>query len=196
MANTQAPFGFRPSRRQDGAEPNYKLTTYSDGILSSYATIIAKGDPVSLTAAGQINAMTPGTGLILGIFWGCKYYDTVQQRTLWSNQWNTSSALAGSVEAYVYDDTRLVFDVQAGGAAVAITRADIGANINFAGQSTPNAAGFSTAYADQTTIDPTITTRPFRIVSLSGFINNDPASAYDTIQVMMNNALNNSLTGV
>ena len=194
MANTQAPFGFRPSRRQDGAEPNYKLSPYP--ILSTYNTAIAKGDPVSLTSAGVINAMTPGTGLILGIFWGCKYYDTVFQRTLWSNQWNTISALAGSVEAYVIDDTRMVFDVQAGGAAVAITQADVGANINFAGQSTPNAAGFSQAYADQTTINPATTTLPFRIVGLSGAINNDPASAYDTIQVIMNNANFNSLTGV
>lgn len=195
MANTQAPFGFRPSRRIDGAVPNYVLNPYP--ILSSDSNKIAKGDPVQLQASGYIAAIAPGTTTILGIFWGCKYYDTVQQKTVWSNQWAaSSSALAGSVEAYVIDDVKMVFEVQVGGSTTPVTFADVGANINYAGQGSPNAAGFSVAYADQTTIDGSINTRPFRITGISGIANNDPTSAYDIIEVVLNNAMFNSTTGV
>ncbi len=195
MANTQAPFGFRPSRRLDGAEPNYALNNFP--ILNTNTNTIGKGDPVLLNSSGQVDIITPGTGVILGIFWGCEYYDTVQQKKVFANQWaGSSSALAGSVLAYVITDVKMVFDVQVGGSTTTgVVAADVGANINFAGQGAPNTAGFSVAYANQTTINTT-NTLPFRIVGFSGNVNNDITSAYDTIQVILNNATFNTTTGV
>ncbi len=195
MANVQGPFGLRPVRRIDGAQPNYQANPYQ--IAYNNSNKIAKGDPVKLLTSGLIDVLAPGTTAIFGIFWGCQYFDPVQGRTVWSNMWNAVSGLASTqiVTCWVYDDPNIVFEAQAGGSTTPIAQADIGANINFAQQSTPNTIGISTAYLDQTTINTT-NTLPFRLVGLSQKVGNDNTSAYNVAEVVFNNAQIKNTTGV
>lgn len=206
MSNPQAPFGFRPVRRLDGAQPNYKQTTRY--IAYNYGTKIAFGDPVATLSSGYIGAGVPGAQ-ILGIFRGCKYYDPSQNKTVWLNNWpapTTLSAPSGfnpqygdsgaNVEAYIFDDPNMVFEVQAGNSTTtAITIANVGYNADFLNQSQGNSAGISTALLRQDTI-ATTSTFPFRIVGVSQKIGNDNSSPYNTVDVIMNNQDYKTLTGV
>jgi len=91
MSNVQAPFGFRPVRRLDGAQPNYKVTTRY--IAYNYSSKIAKGDPVATLNTGYIG-LGASSAQILGIFLGCKYYDPGTNRTQWYDQWTAPPSCA------------------------------------------------------------------------------------------------------
>lgn len=206
MSNVQAPFGFRPVRRQDGAQPNYKITTRY--IAFNNANKIAKGDPVKTLSTGYIDIGAPGAQ-ILGIFLGCKYYDPTTQRMQWYDQWLAPTNLSApsgfnpyfgnsgaNVEAYIIDDPSMVFEVQAGNSTTtAITIANVGNNADFLGQGAPNLAGISTALLRQDTI-ATTSTLPFRIIGVSQKIGNDNSAPYNTVEVVLNNSDYKTLTGV
>lgn len=196
MSNTNAPFGFKAAGRIDAVAANFAIQHYP--LLYSYNVSIAFGDPVILTSGGVVQVMTAGTGVILGIAQGVEYYDTAQQRKIWLPNWPApSTALAGSVKIAVYSDPNMEFEVQVGGSTtVGATAADIGDNINFAGQSTANAAGYSQAYVDITTLSPGTTTRPFRIVGLGTSPKNDITAPYDVVRVKLNNAFYSTLAGI
>ena len=120
------------------------------------------------------------------------------QRTVWLNAWKAPSlASTVVVTCWVYDDPNIVFEGQAGGSSTTgLLQADVGNNVNFGGQSTPNSAGFSQAYFDQTTLNPATTTLPFRLIGMSQKVGNDPLSAYDTVEAVFNFSQIKSTTGV
>lgn len=209
MANVQSPFGFRPVRRVDGAVPNYKVTTRY--LAFNNANKIAKGDPVKSLSTGFVDLGT-ASAQIVGIFWGCKYYDPTRQQTVWYPNWTAPSNLTASptgafspyygqqggvVEAYIIDDPWIVFEAQAGNSSTtAINLGNVGNNVDFvAGTSGGNSAGISTAFLNQGTIANT-STFPFRIVGLSEKIGNDNTSAFNTVEVVLNNSDFKTLTGV
>lgn len=198
MANTNAPFGFRPSRRYDGAAPNYTFTYYQ--ILSSYSTTIGTGDVVKITNTGvtgpyaAVQLAAASDTSILGVFFGCEYYDTAQQKLLFMPQWTGPSTAAGTVVAKVIDDPNMIFEVQASGAA--ITAASVGLNAKFTGNGAPNSlTGISTAALDSANVAVTATF-PFRIVSLSQYGQNDNTSSYNIVEVKMNTSIMNQTTGI
>lgn len=202
MSNVQAPFGFRPVRRQDGAQPNYKVTTRY--IAYNNTNKIAKGDPVKTLSTGFID-LGSSSAQILGIFLGCKYYDPGTNRTQWYDQWTAPTNLtnpsgnysiyygnnAVNVEAYIIDDPWIVFEAQC--SSTAFTIGNVGNNCDFAGAGAPNLAGISVAYVQSPN---TTNTLPFRIVGLSQKIGNDNSSAYNTVEVVLNNSDYKTLTGV
>ncbi len=208
MSNTQGPWGFRPVRRMDGAVPNYKVTTRY--LVYNDTNKIAKGDPVRTTNSGYVTLGTSSTGIV-GVFWGCKYYDPTTQRTQWYPQWSAPTNLVApgttgyspyyggqgaEVEAYIIDDPWIVFEAQAGNnSTTAITLANVGNNCDFTGAGAANAAGISVAYLNQATI-ATTGTFPFRIVGLSQKIGNDNSAAYNTVEVILNNSDYKQLTGI
>ena len=117
MANTFAPFGFRPVSTSNGPM-NWRVSTRR--IASTNASPIYKGDvvmPVTGTPTGYITVGVPATIVgdnvhpIAGIFWGCQYLSTSQKRTVWSQYWPGSDA-TGDVIAYVIDDPNARFVVQ------------------------------------------------------------------------------------
>lgn len=185
MANTQGPWGFRPLRNINFGAPTYGMNAYQ--IAYNNTNKIAKGDPVLLNTSGQIDILAPGTTAIFGIFWGCKYINpSVPSASPWYNAWLAPSGLPSTtlVECYIMDDPTEVYECQAGqSSTVAVAQADIGANCQFANQGLPNTAGFSVAYLSAIN---TTNTLPFRIVGLGQGIGNDNASAYNTVQVIMN----------
>lgn len=197
MSNPNAPFGFRPSRRIDGAVPNYQLITRRLAYNTSGS--IAKGDPVKSLVSGYIDKRAAGSDPIFGIFWGCRYLDPNLGYVVDVNSW-TAPSLASTtiVEAFVIADKNMVFQCRAGGAATAITLADIGANFEHGGEGVPspaNSMGFSTAYLTPT--PATTATHPFRLVGVASQIpGNDVTAAYDIVEVVFNFAELYYTTGI
>ncbi|WP_421696927.1 hypothetical protein [Ancylobacter sp.] len=190
MANIQAPNGFRAVRRIDGAALNFLTNVRL--IASNDTTPIGYGDPVTSLNTGYITRSTAGTTTISGIFMGCEYYDTSQQKWMYMPNWPGTSTTSGEIRAYITNDVNVVFEAQSNGTAIGL--ADIGANINFVIGS-PNTSGISTTALNQSTINTTATL-PFRIVGISTRVGTDPTSSYNWAEVVLNNADFKTTTGV
>lgn len=198
MANTFAPFGFSQYRGV-GSAPTYEQVTAL--IASTNTTAIFKGDavvPVTGPATGYITQATAGTVPLAGIFQGCKYISVSQKRTVWGNYWPGSDA-NGDVEAYIINDPNAQFIAQAG-AAVTITQAQVGQNVQLAVGTGNTATGISGMYLNTV---GTTATFPFRIVGLVsnpfGTNGSDTTSAANYAIVAFNNVLtrsNGAVTGI
>jgi hypothetical protein len=197
MANTFAPFGFS-QYKGTGSAPTYEQVARTIG---NTAAVIYSGDPVTSQSDGTIARSAAGTTQIAGIFVGCEYLSATLNRKVWSNYWpGSGSALSGSVvTGYVINDPNAQFLVQSGNAGSPVAATDVGANIQFALGTGSALSGISGAYANQAVIDPTITTLPFRIVSLitnpPGANGTDSASNGNLIVVAFNNVDTRVLTG-
>lgn len=192
MVNTNAPFGFRVTRRFDGAPPNYAYRNLQ--ILNTNTTQIFQGDPVKVLATGYLDLAVPSDANIEGIFDGCEYYDTSVKRKRWSNNWTgVLSAVAGSIVAKVIVDPMAVYEVRSSGAA--ITQADIGTNATFTAAAGNTLTGVSQIPLNQATINTT-NTLPFRIVGLSATGQNDNASSYNIVEVVCVGIQINNRTGL
>ncbi len=191
MSNTLAPFGLRAVRKIDGTPPNYAVQQRA--ILYSDTTKIFKGDLVKDGGAGYIaKAVYDSTSHdMLGVFDGCEYYDTSLARPVFSPYWTgVSTALSGSVVGYVINDLDLIFEVQSTGAA-AVPVTDIGTNATFVAAP----AGISTLALNADTT-ATTSTFPMRITGLSQRVNNDNASQYNIVEVILNDQTFKTLTGI
>ena len=166
MANTFAPFGFSQNRGT-GSAPTYEQVVAP---VAYNTANIFYGDPVFRLSDGSVAGVTtgpgPGTGVLAGIFVGCKYLSVSQKRTVWSNWWIGSDVVSGNtVEAYLVNDPNAQFLVQSSGGS-GITQAMIGQLIQFAYGTGNTASGISGAYIDATSVGST-STLPFRVVSLT-----------------------------
>lgn len=191
MANTNAPFGFIPYRG-NGAAPTYELATRQ--IAYNNTNQIFRGDAVKPLTTGYIDVMAAGGAVRCeGIFWGCKYTSVSQKRTVWSNYWPGADAVSGSVEAYLYSNPQMQFEVQSSDTTgtSAITLANIGEYIDIANAGGNTATGISGMTVDQDTL-ATLVTLPFIIVGLidspPGSDGTDATSEYNRVIVAFNNA--------
>lgn len=116
MSLSNAPFGFRPIRHIAGGV--IRANEYP--IASAYATAICTGDPVKLLNDGTI-ALAAAGDRILGIFNGVQYVDSGGNQQF-ASRW-PASTVATDIKANVYDDPKIVFEVQSGGTP---TSADVG----------------------------------------------------------------------
>jgi hypothetical protein len=113
MSSTSAPFGFRASFHNSG-----QIRPKAYTIASTYAANIFSGDPVKLVDAGTVQLGTSdGTRsgtvdgiLLLGIFAGCEFNDSLGKPTV-SPYW-PSGTTATNIVAYVYDDPETLFNTQ------------------------------------------------------------------------------------
>lgn len=127
MANTAAPFGFRPYAKLDGSAPNFALENFT--ILSSDTNSYFTGDVVSLSsAAGFLGTLAPyssGTANTpIGVFRGCEFFSAAVGRQVWSRTYPGSVGSSSPCTASVITDPDLLFSVQVSSAAV--TTASIG----------------------------------------------------------------------
>lgn len=203
MANQFSPFGFRPVRRVDAADPTFALDARQ--VLNTYNTAIGHGDACKMVASGYIQRATSGDNAladpgIYGVFWGCEYYDTTLQKPVWSKHWPVpgTNVLAGSVVANIISDPRVIFEVQVGasgsGPISLATTGQIGMNIGIF-DGTVSAIGMSAQAVDFSTLAATITL-PFRVYDVSPLVGNDNTSANNVIWVTLNNSTFNSRTGI
>jgi len=108
MANADVPRGFVPAGHRNGGV--IRASAYN--IAYNYGTKIYSGDAVDLSS-GKIVVATAASTTITGIFGGCRYRDDTGA-VVFSRYW-PGVALADSaavVEAYVYDDKGILFEVQ------------------------------------------------------------------------------------
>jgi hypothetical protein len=166
---------------------------------AGYNTNIYNGSLVYVAASGYLqictatgadattNAFPTGTTLTgaVGVFVGCTYTNA-QGQIIYSQYYpaNTASVNGSTITAYVIDDDRAVFAVQADGS---LTFAALGANVLLAAaQST--STGSTTTGNSTTAVSASVvtTTAAFRIV---GFVNNaqsQSGDAYTDILVKFN----------
>ena len=199
MANTYAPNGFQQVNQFQGYAPNYALTTRR--IASTNTNKIGYGDPVKSLTTGYIDVATV-TQQIMGIFYGCQYYDTARtDGTGWqfSRQWTGVTTASADPVAFVCQDPTAIFQVQCSGTS-GVTTAQVGLNINFTAAGAPSTLGFSVAAADTSSAATMSTTNtlPFRIIGLTEeyMLNYSTTGANNYILVRLNNCDANTTTGI
>ena len=171
MASTASPYGLKAVNRVDGLP--YSGETRQFLITpAGYASNIFYGQVAKIHTDGYINLVTEtgGTGDAfpagtIGVFVGCSYTNSMGQTVF--GQYYPAGATNGV--AYVIDDDRAVFQVQANGS---VTQTQLGQNVFFsAAQNGTNGSGGSTQTGNSlSTISATSQagTAAFRIV---GFVN-------------------------
>lgn len=170
MANVNAPNGFRPLGRSDGAAFTGRLGTYR--VANAYNANIFLGDAVKFLTTGVI-ALAAAGDQIRGIFMGCEYLDAagVLQK---SKYWPASTALFGAnlqnSWMKVIDDPYMEFEAQMN-AAMANGQADIGANYRLTLGTGSTLSGLSGAQLDYSTL--TAGADQFRVVRYLERVDND-----------------------
>lgn len=118
MANRDAPSGFRVVGHLTGGICNrFNRYHIADGLNST----LARGDAcIPVGTAKNIDRPGSDTVRLLGVFDGCFYVDSVgdlQYRPRWAAA--TAIKAGTAVDASVYDDPKLIFEVQYDGTAAA-----------------------------------------------------------------------------
>lgn len=197
MANVSAPFGFSQYSGA-GSAPTFEQVV---GFCAYNTAAMYFGDPVYQNADGSVYPTTPGTGILAGVFVGCKYLSQAFGRTIWRNYWGAADvASTNTVEVYIVNDPNARFLAQVGGSAsTGLATTDIGANVQFA-YGTPNTlSGLSGAYIDISVTPTTTATLPFKVV---GLVTSPPGApgtasgAYNYAVVAFNNVQTKTLTGI
>jgi len=174
MANTNAPFGFRPVRKLGGGE----ITTNIYSISTTYATPIYDGDPVEMTGTGRnVQLAAADNSDNIGVFKGCTY-KTVTGEIVYSHYWPGVSDSKSEIKAYVIDDPDVIFEIQANACA----ESEIGVLADWNAGTGSALTGLSGAYATVTGVTAT-TDEPLRVMRLV----DRPDNAYGTyakIEVM------------
>jgi hypothetical protein len=187
MASTATPYGFRAVNELGGLP--YAGSTRSFPINpAGYAVNIFNGSLVYVAASGYLQLVTAtgadattnyfptgsgssatNTGSI-GVFVGCSYVNA-QGQTIYSQYYPASSLNA---IAFVVDDDRAVFSVQANGS---VTFAELGTNVFLANiQSTSTGSTTNGNSNVAVSSSSTASTAAFRIV---GFVNNAQSQVGD-----------------
>jgi hypothetical protein len=122
MASTATPYGFRAVNELGGLP--YAGSTRSFLIdPAGYNTNIFNGSIVAINTSGYINIVTtngdnstPFPAGTIGVFVGCSFTNA-QGQIIYSQYYpaNTASVQGSAITAYVIDDDRAVFQVQANG---------------------------------------------------------------------------------
>lgn len=180
-----APFGLQPRRYLNGAPWNGAVNTYN--IASGYNTAIFTGDPVYLAAGTGLILAAAGDGNpFIGVFQGCKYYDT-NANVIFSPYWPASTTvLTGTlVEAFVADDPTIIFDIQSNN-TTGVTQAQLGKNAVIALGTGSTISGQSAVVLNLSVAPTTTATFQLKIMRLTpnpsnGFI------GYNNVEVVINN---------
>lgn len=128
MATSATPNGAEPINTLS-ASGSYTGKVRHIKIASGYGTAIFYGDFVKLVAAGTLEKAAVTTAVVagtVGIFVGCSYTDPSTSQLTFNQQFPASTA-ASDIMAYVVDDPKLVFKMQAD---EAIAQTGLGNNVS------------------------------------------------------------------
>jgi len=196
MSNVNSPFGFKYVSDVSGGSPTDALTAAL--VQSTNTTAIFQGDPVSPDGSGFIVQAAAGSTQLAGIFKQVEYLNSSVGRDIWAQYW-AGSGNSGNGNALVNGNPFSLFVAQT--FLTSLSRADIGANINFNIGTGSTLTGISGATLDQSTVSTT-NTLPFRIVALwsdiapPGSPGTDNSSNFNWAVVTFNNVALKQLTGV
>ena len=178
--DTAAPFGMRPVFHPTGLDRAHR---FLNAIPSGYATNIFKFQPVALNTSGQIVAAAASGADYLGVFAGVMYIDALQKPTF-SNNWVASTTLGtGDQWVFVWDDPKIVYEVQANGS---IAQTAIGDQADFAASMATGSAltGLSTGAISSALVGAGAQGM-VRIVDLQPRSDNAWGDAFTIVQVQM-----------
>jgi hypothetical protein len=194
MASTASPYGFKAVNELGGlpyagSTRSFPLNPagYNTNIFNGSIVYVASTGYLQLATAtgadGTTNAFPAGTTLTgaVGVFVGCSYVNA-QGQTIYS-QYYPANAL--NAVAFVIDDDRAVFQVQANGS---VTQAQLGENV-FLANAQSTSTGSTTSGNSNVAVSSTsqTTTAAFRIVgfaNVAGF--STVGDAYTDILVKFN----------
>jgi len=175
MSTINAPFGMRPAFHPSGLD---RAQALAGGIASAYNTDILKGQPVKMDTSGSF-VVTVACDAFLGAFAGVEWTDTTGRRRI-SNYWPANTAYqAGSCIAYFYQDTQIVYEIQADGA---LTQASVGDEANLSNTT----AGSNVTGLSQCTLSTTLAgsgvNAQMRIVDLAPLVDNAWGDTYTVVR--------------
>lgn len=135
MANTDAPFGLRPSRHISGGV--IRMTE----IRMAVSDTLGNGDPVRYTTSGKVTLATAGEP-VLGVFTGFRHVDASNVVT-YDQYYASGTANTNSVEltAFIIDDPYVVYQIQVDDDTTPLTSTltYIGKNIDMLAHAAANA---------------------------------------------------------
>jgi len=166
MANKDAAFGFRPVRHLTGG----LIRTNEYAIAANLGHNIFLGQCVKAVTGGGIERADAGD-VILGVFGGCFYTDPTTSKPTFANFYPASTN-ASDIVANVYDDPRIVFEVQHDGAGGTV--ANNFAGFDFVGQGGSTISGRSSQELDSS---ENATSGQFKQIGISKDPNNKDVSS-------------------
>ncbi len=161
MATSATPNGAEPVNTLS-ASGSYTGKVRHIKIASGYGTAIFYGDFVKLVAAGTLEKAAVTTSVVagtVGIFVGCSYTDPSTNQMTFNQQFPASTA-ASDIMAYVVDDPKLVFKMQAD---EAIAQTGLGNNVSAVSTAGSTSIGRSKNALDGGSI-ATTNTLPLRVL--------------------------------
>ena len=186
MSAFLAPFGLRPAFHPSGLD---RAQALANGITSGYSSNIYKGQPVqygTTANGGTVGTIIPAgaTGAWAGAFAGVQWTDTTG-RTRVSNYWPANTAYtAGTCTAYFYNDSNIVYEIQADGSMAQTT---VGNEYNFTSANISNgssATGLSAATLGASTAVNTGSNGQIRVVDLAPYVDNAWGDSYTIVRVV------------
>ena len=198
MAATASPYGFKAVNELGGLP--YAGSTRSFLIdPAGYNTNIYNGTIVYVNSSGYLNIVTgtgadgttnsfPGSGTLtgaVGVFVGCTYTNA-QGQIIYSQYYpaNTASVQGSSITAYVIDDDRAVFQVQANGSMAQTT---LGNNVYLANAQSTSTGSTTTGNSNVAVSSSSVTTTAaFRIIGFVNSTTSQVGDAYTDLLVKFN----------
>ena len=198
MASTASPYGLKAVNELGGLP--YAGSTRSFLIdPAGYNTNIYNGTIVYVNSSGYLNIVTgtgadgttnsfPGSGTLtgaVGVFVGCTYTNA-QGQIIYSQYYpaNTASVQGSSITAYVIDDDRAVFQVQANGSMAQTT---LGNNVYLANAQSTSTGSTTTGNSNVAVSSSSVTTTAaFRIIGFVNSTTSQVGDAYTDLLVKFN----------
>lgn len=192
MANSNAPFGFRPVRYRDGKDYTGAANAYN--CPASDGTALGIGDPVIIAGSAAADglatitrATAAGGAYISGVVVGFIFTDPMPA---------TKHRLASTnMTVLVADDPDLLFEAQEDSAGGNLALTNVGQNIDMIAGSLSTITGLSGFMLDTSTA-ATTNTLQWRIEGFSSDPSNETPGTYGRYLVSCNLHQRRNLTGI
>ena len=194
MASTASPYGLKAVNELGGLPYAGSTRTFLID-PAGYSTNIFNGTIVYVNSSGYLNIVTgtgadgttnsfPGSGTLtgaVGVFVGCSYYNA-QGQLIFSQYYPANTT--GVVQAFVVDDDRAVFQVQANGSMAQTT---LGNNVYLANAQSTSTGSTTTGNSNIAVSSSSVTTTvAFRIVGFVNSTTSQVGDAYTDLLVKFN----------
>lgn len=182
MSAVQAPYGLRAVNELGGlpyagSTRQFKIDSASANIYNG--SVVAVGTNGLLTLVTTVGSdASPFPAGVVGVFVGCTYVNA-QGQVIFAQYFPTGTTNA---VAYVVDDDRAVFQVQANGQ---LLQTALGANVVFAAAQTGSTSTGNSTTAISTTLAPTATIA-FKVVGFVESTTSTVGDAYTDVLVKFN----------
>ncbi len=182
--------GFQPSRLTGGAKNSTGTKAYR--IANSYATALANGDPVMLSAGQVVKAQNGDT--VLGVASGFEWIDPTSKKPVYSTIFPASTSSGGLLNGdnrpivHVYDNPDQIFTIDAR-VSLAVSATNIGALFTVSLAAPNTTGGYSNAVLQDTLT--TIADSMVRVVGLEQVPGNALNVSGNTVEVVFSKHLHN-----